>query len=79
MPLTPDARRELEERVMTIDATLETKQAFWETPRNIALLLAAVAAIIGGIAGVLGYKIGQNSPPTQIIFQPGSIVVPASK
>jgi hypothetical protein len=79
MPLTPDARRELEERVMTIDATLETKQAFWETPRNIALLLAAVAAIIGGIAGVLGYKIGQNSPPTQIIFQPRSIVVPASK
>ena len=69
--MSPD----LKETVMSPDLNLKQKQAFWETPRNIALLVTAVAAI----AGVLGFKLGQNSPPTQIIFQPASIVVPATK
>lgn len=57
--------------VMQADLELEQKQAFWETPRNIVLLLGVAV----GVAGVLGYKFGQSSPPpTQIIFQPGSIV-----
>ena len=56
---------------MRADLSLKDKQAFWETPRNIALLLAAVAAI----AGTLGFKLGQSSPPNQIVFQPGSIVL----
>lgn len=54
-----------------MQADLKLKQAFWETPRNIALLLGVVV----GVAGVLGFKLGQNTPPMQIIFQPGSIVV----
>ncbi len=58
--------------VMGADLKLKQKQAFWETPRNIALLLGVAVAI----AGVLGFKLGQNSPPVQVIFQPGSIVVP---
>ena len=62
--------------VMQADLKLEQKQAFWETPRNIALLLAAVAAIVGAVAGFTGYRLGQSSPPKQIIFQPGSIVAP---
>ena len=52
------------------DLGLKQKQAFWETPRNIAVLLGVAVAI----AGVLGFKLGQNSPPIQVIFQPGSIV-----
>lgn len=58
--------------VMGADLKLKQKQAFWETPWNIALLLGVAVAI----AGVLGFKLGQNSPPVQVIFQPGSIVVP---
>ncbi len=58
--------------VMEADLKLKQKQAFWETPRNIALLLGVAVAI----AGVLGFKLGQNSPPVQVIFQPGSIVAP---
>ena len=57
---------------MQADLKLKQKQAFWETPRNIAVLLGVAAAI----AGVLGFKLGQNSPPVQVIFQPGSIVAP---
>jgi hypothetical protein len=38
----------------------------WETPRNIAILTAAIAAITAGVSFVLGYKIG-SAPPQQII------------
>jgi hypothetical protein len=63
---------------MQADLDLRKKQIAWETPRNIAILVGAVAAITGAIAGWTGYRIGQNTPPPvppQIIFQPGSIVV----
>ena len=55
-----------------MQADLKLKQAFRETPRNIAVLLGVAVAI----AGVLGFKLGQGSPPVQVIFQPGSIVAP---
>ena len=51
--------------LMRAGSGLKQKQAFWETPRNIALLLTPVAAI----AGVLGFKLGQNQPPRTIIIQ----------
>jgi hypothetical protein len=75
--MTPDDESDLKESLMRADLALKTKQAFWETPRNLAIIIGAVAAI----AGVLGFKIGQREPvqqPTQIIFQPGSIVAPPS-
>ena len=50
---------------MKMDLRLKTKQAFWETPRNIGILLTAVAAI----AGLLGFKLGQSQPPQTIIIQ----------
>jgi len=50
---------------MQTDQILKQKQAFWETPRNIAILVTAVAAI----AGLLGFKLGQNQPPQTIIIQ----------
>lgn len=42
------------------DLNLRRKQGFWETPRNLAIVLGAMAAIFAAIFGVLGYKIGQT-------------------
>jgi hypothetical protein len=65
-----------EEAVMRADLALKQKQAFWETPRNLVVVLGAFAAIVATLAGLAGYKFAQQSgAPTQIIFQPGSIVV----
>jgi ribose/xylose/arabinose/galactoside ABC-type transport system permease subunit len=41
------------------------KPGFWETPRNIAILLGVAAAI----AAVVGYEIAQTRPPPIIIIQ----------
>ena len=37
-----------------------------ETPRNLALILTAVAAITAAIAGFIGFRLA-NQPPQQII------------
>jgi len=52
---------------MKVDIHLKTKQAFWETPRNITILMGTVAAV----AGYLGYKIHSDptAPPQPIILQ----------
>jgi hypothetical protein len=75
--MTEEDERELRCAVMQADLDLKRKQSFWETPRNIVLIVTAAA----GIAGLLGFKLGQHEPipaPPQIIFQPGSIqVLPA--
>lgn len=58
-----------------MQADLRLKQAFWETPRNITVLIGVAI----GIAGVLGFKLGQNTPPQQpIIIQlaPSVMVAP---
>ena len=62
---------------MQADLRLKGHQAFWETPRNIAIILGAVAAVFGTLGGLVGFKIAQTPPlsPPQVIFQPGSIVV----
>ena len=51
---------------------LRRKQGFWETPRNIAILAGAFAAIVAALAGSVGYKIGSTptAPPTIIINMP---------
>ena len=62
-----DAEERLKLELMQMDLNLKTKQAFWETPRNIAILVATVAAI----AGALGFKIGSipTASPAPIIIQ----------
>jgi hypothetical protein len=59
------------------DTDLKTRQAAWETPRNVAILAGTVAAVVGVLAGVTGfragYMIGQNPPP-QIVLQPGTTI-----
>jgi hypothetical protein len=44
------------------------KQSFWETPRNIAILLGATAALFSALAGLAGYKFGQTSNVPPIII-----------
>jgi hypothetical protein len=57
-----------EAELLTMDVELRRKQVAWETPRNIALLAGALAAIIGTAAGFIGYKIGMT-PPAPIVIQ----------
>jgi hypothetical protein len=66
--------------VMGADLKLKQKQAFWETPWNLVVIISAIAAATAAIAGLAGYKLVQGSlpVPVQVIFQPGSIVVPSS-
>ena len=64
--MTDAEERELRELQMRTDIDLKRKQAFWETPRNVAIILGAWAALMAAIFGVLGYKIG-SAPPQQII------------
>jgi hypothetical protein len=72
--VTDDERQELKDELMQADLKLRQKQSFWETPRNITLIVAAAA----GIAGVLGFKLGQKEPsfPTtqQFILPPGTTI-----
>ncbi len=72
--MAQDAEQRLKLELMQMDLNLKTKQAFWETPRNIAILVATVAAL----AGALGFKFGQMPPPA-----PAPIVIqlqqPASR
>lgn len=55
---------ELRVAVMKVDLLLKRRQAFWESPRNLALIIAAVAAI----AGIVGFKLG-SQPPQSIVVQ----------
>lgn len=61
---------------MQSDLDLKRKQSYWETPRALALIVGAVAALFATLGGLAGYKYGSTpTAPTQIIFQPGSIQV----
>lgn len=50
------------------DLSLRRKQDFWETPRNIAILIGATAAIFSALAGLAGYKFAQTSQQPPIII-----------
>jgi hypothetical protein len=43
-----------------MDVDLRRTQSFWETPRNLVIVVGAAGAIAGVAAGFLGYKIGQT-------------------
>jgi hypothetical protein len=57
---------ELRRALTEIDIMLKRKQTFWETPRNLAIIGGVVVAIIGAVAGVLGFQLGSR-PPQQIV------------
>lgn len=51
-----------------IDIKLRRKQDFWETPRNLAIVLGAAAALAAAVGGFLGYTLART-PPTPIVIQ----------
>lgn len=53
---------------MKADLLLKTKQGFWEAPRNMAIIIGVVAALLGTVTGILGFKLGQQ-PPHPIVVQ----------
>jgi hypothetical protein len=65
--MSDDTEQFVKLELMKMDLQLKTKQAFWETPRNIAILLGSVAAVCSLVSGYLGYKAG--SEPQRIIVQ----------
>jgi undecaprenyl pyrophosphate phosphatase UppP len=72
MPLTDDERLELQERIMVAEAKLKERQSFWETPRNLAIIIGAAAAL----AGVLGFGIGRSGQTINVHLD-GPLVAPA--
>lgn len=56
----------LRSELLRLDVLLRKKQAWWEAPRNFAILLGVIAALVGAVAGLTGYKIG-SMPPREII------------
>jgi anti-sigma-K factor RskA len=55
--------------MMRLDLDLKPAQGFWETPRNLAMVVAAAAAL----AGALGFELGRREPiqqrPIVIVLQ----------
>lgn len=49
--LTDDEERELRQELLKMDVNLRRKQVDWETPRNIAILAGALAALFGAAGG----------------------------
>lgn len=47
--------------------------AFWETPREFAAVVGALAVTIGALDGVLGYTIAR-APQQQPMFPPGTVI-----
>jgi hypothetical protein len=61
---------------MQADLTLKRRQAFWETPKGFAAVIAALAVTIGAIGGIVGYQIGRTPQAVtqQVILPPGTTI-----
>lgn len=69
--MTDDEEKQLQQELLMVDLNLRRKQDFWESPRNIAILIGATAALFGTLAGLAGYKFGSTpSQPPVIINLP---------
>ena len=55
--------------LLAVELSLRRKQEFWETPRNIAILVGVTAAI----AAAIGYWLGRASAPPPPIARPVGI------
>jgi hypothetical protein len=71
---TEQDERDARVEMMLADTQLKLRQAWWEAPKAIATMLAAVAVIVGLVAGLAGYKLGSQQPqsPTVIVVPSGA-------
>jgi hypothetical protein len=60
---------ELRRALVEIDILLKRRQAFWETPRNLAVLIGVVAAL----AGTLGFQFGSRAPQQVVVHFEGPL------
>lgn len=77
--MTPDEEIELKEAIMRAELNLKQKQAFWETPRNLVIIIGTIVAATAGIAGVVGFKIGQNPQQITVHLDAPLVVSPTVK
>jgi hypothetical protein len=68
--------RDLKLELMRMDIALKQKQGFWETPRNIAILLGTVSAFVAAVFGAAGYKLGSQPPQSIIVHLEGPLLAP---
>lgn len=61
--MTDDEEKLLKQALLAADLGLRRKQEFWETPRNIAILVGVAAAI----AAAIGFWIGSRAPPAALV------------
>lgn len=74
MPVSDEDERDLAVNLMQTQIELYKAQLRWEPWKALAAMVAAAAVFLGGVLAV-GNWIYRPPQPTQIIFQPGSIVV----
>lgn len=67
---------ELKRALTEIDILLKRKQAFWETPRNLAIIVGVLVALAGTLAGFVGFQIGSRPPQTIIVHLDQPLVKP---
>lgn len=65
---TDDEAAALKLELLRMDVQLRHRQLWWEHPRNAAIVLGVVIALVGTAAGIVGYKIGRE-PPAPIVIQ----------
>jgi len=58
------SEEDLRKAMLKVDLLLKRRQAFWETPRNLAIILGVVVALVGTAAGIVGFQIGTRPPQT---------------
>lgn len=59
---------DLRRAVLKVDLLLKRRQAFWESPRNLAVIVGVLVAVVGALAGLVGFQIGHR-PPQPVIVQ----------
>jgi hypothetical protein len=64
--MTDDEEKQLRLELLAVKLSLRRKQEFWETPRNIAILVGVTAAI----AAAVGFWLGRESTPPPPLAQP---------
>lgn len=56
----------LDLELKSVDATLKRRHSFWETPRNLVVVIGTIVAICTGLGslatGLVAYRLGQESP-----------------